>query len=465
MTVKYNSPPSVLSSIGPTIVTQKHLKNSLVEAAKEAYFTQLADVINMPKHFGKKISQYLYLPVLDDRNINDQGIDANGVVIDKTKFTVILPIANDTYTDAPAATAAAAAVNAIKTGTAVASGENVAYSETVLNNATGTQADAVVAAVPGSRKVQGSGNLYGSSKDVGTILGKLPLLGENGGRVNKVGSIRVLREGVLAKMGIFREVTQEATDFDDDPQLGQHLSDEMIKTHAEITEAVQQIDLLHGAGVVAYPGTATKNSDMTAEGATPHVVTYQDLERWSQTLSDNRVEKKIKMITGSRMVDTATIAGAFPMFIGSELLPTFKAMKDLHGDPAFIPVHKYAAGGQVMRGEVGSVGDFRLICPPEMQCWAGTGAKVGTNPGYRATNGRYDVFPMLVVGQEAFSAIGFQTGSGGAKFRMITKAPGEQTADRTDPYGETGFSSIKWYYGTIITRPERILVGKSVARI
>lgn len=50
------------------------------------------------------------------------------------------------------------------------------------------------------------------------------------------------------------------------------------------------------------------------------------------------------------------------------------------------------------------------------------------------------------------------------KFKIITKMPGEKTADRNDPYGEMGFSSIKWYYGTMILRPERIGVIKTVAR-
>lgn len=35
------------------------------------------------------------------------------------------------------------------------------------------------------------GNLYGSSKDIGTIEGKLPLLTENGGRVDRVGFTRL----------------------------------------------------------------------------------------------------------------------------------------------------------------------------------------------------------------------------------------------------------------------------------
>ena len=79
------------------------------------------------------------------------------------------------------------------------------------------------------------------------------------------------------------------------------------------------------------------------------------------------------------------------------------------------------------------------------------------------TNERFDVFPMLVVGDGSFTTIGFQTDGKTVKFKITHKAPGEATADRSDPYGETGFMSIKWYYGFMALRPERIAVLKTAA--
>ena len=76
----YNDPAGGSeSSVGPQIRTDFYKRKALVEAAKEMYFGQLADVTNMPKNFGKTIKMYHYLPILDDRNVSDQGIDASGV--------------------------------------------------------------------------------------------------------------------------------------------------------------------------------------------------------------------------------------------------------------------------------------------------------------------------------------------------------------------------------------------------
>ena len=378
----------------------KWLRKSLIDAKDEQYFTPLADTINMPKHYGKQITLYHYVPLLDDRNLNDQGIDAAGAVL---------------------------------TG---ASGANPGY-----------------------------GNLYGSSKDIGTINGKLPLVGEEGGRVNRVGFTRLKLEGTITKFGMFHEFTRESLDFDSDEELFSHISRELVTGATKLTEAVLQKDLLAAAGVIQYTGTATTDAQITGEGATPSVVDYEDLMRLSIVLDENRAPKQTKVITGSRMIDTRTISQGRVMYIGSELIPVLRKMKDLHGDPAFIPVHQYAAAGTILNGEIGSIDAFRIVVVPEMLHWAGEGAAVGTNPnpGYRATDGNYDIYPMLVVSSEAFTTIGFQTDGKSFKFDITTKMPGKETADRSDPYGETGFSSIKWWYGTLVYRPERIAVVKTVA--
>lgn len=368
------------------------LKKAIIEARREQYFMPLASVTSMPKHFGKAIKVYEYVPLLDERNINDQGIDAAGV--------------------------------------------------TIVN-----------------------GNLYGSSKDIGTITSKLPTLTENGGRVNRVGFTRIAREGSLFKFGFFMEFTQESIDFDSDADLMNHLSRELMNGAMQLTEAVLQRDLLAAAGVVIYAGAATSNATVTGEGPGASLPTYQNLMRLDQVLTDNRTPKQTTVINGSRNIDTKTIPAGRVMFIGSELMPVFKGMTDLFGNAAFIPVQQYGDAGTILNGEIGTVDQFRVVQVPEMLHWAGVGAAVGSNPGYRETNGNYDVYPVLVIGDDSFTTIGFQTDGKTVKFSVMTKMPGLETADRNDPYGETGFSSIKWYYGILIKRPERIGLMKCVAPV
>ena len=101
------------STIGGQINVQYYWKKALIEARKEQYFSQLADVQTMPKNFGKTIKAFHYMPLLDDQNLNDQGLDAAGAVITTSQYFAHLPELVTTYAAEADATAATNAVNAI----------------------------------------------------------------------------------------------------------------------------------------------------------------------------------------------------------------------------------------------------------------------------------------------------------------------------------------------------------------
>jgi N4-gp56 family major capsid protein len=473
MTMKYNNPTGgTPSTVGTQFNTFYWIKKALIEAKKQQYFSQLADTTNMPKNMGKEIKVYQYIPLLDDANINDMGIDAAGASTTVEKTIKISLVKEGLYTTKYAVGEGSNSTQA--TTQAEAKAFLILSKELGIPGANyaAAKANAIVAPyniiiVDSESAVPVAGNLYGSSKDVGYISGKLPSLTENGGRVNRVGFKRRELKGTFAKFGFFTEYTQESLDFDTDADLLQHVNREMILGANEITEDALQIDLLNAAGVVRYGGTATSNGTMTGEG-TPSVISYASLKRLSIDLDNNRCPRDTKMVTGTRMIDTKVINNARFMYVGSELIPMLEQMTDYFGEPAWVAAEHYAAGTTLAEGEIGKVADFRVIVVPEMMYWARAGATVTANSGYRSsTDGvteKYDVFPMLVVGSDAFTTIGFQTGGSSTKFKIFHKKPGEETADRTDPYGESGFMSIKWYYGILVTRPERIALCKTVAK-
>jgi N4-gp56 family major capsid protein len=511
--VKYGTGSN--SSVGTQIRTDFYKKKALIEAAKDMVFGQLADVTTMPKNFGKTIKCYHYLPLLDDSNLNDQGIDADGATTNYKvtfEFTYVgTPYA--TYSALPAVdktnafanmliaskgtngnlshyligegNSAANAVTAAKVqATVTAFVENITQGEytwdtnfaTTINNlqaagwwiTTDAESDHGYGVMDASAAKLDGGNLYGSSKDVGTIQGKLPLLSETGGRVNRVGFKRISLEGTIEKFGFFDEYTQESLDFDTDEELLMHINREMVRGANEITEDLIQIDLLNSAGVLRFGGDATATADLTGEtGSTISVLTYEDLMRLSIDLDENRCPKHTTIITGSRMIDTRTIDSCRVLYIGNELVPMMKRMEDLFGNQAFIPVQQYADAGNTVMGEIGSIDNFRIVVVREMMHWEAAGATVTTNAGYRtgidSGTEKYNVYPALCVGDGSFTTVGFQTDGKTVKFVITHKKPGEQTADRNDPYGEIGFMSIKWYYGFMLLRPERIALAKCVA--
>jgi N4-gp56 family major capsid protein len=491
----YNAPPGSPSTVGSQIRTDYYQRKALVEAAKEMYFGQLADVVSMPKNMGKTIKRYHYMPILDDRNINDQGIDAQGVstvaafvanvTIHKQTIQLQAPAAEGglsyyfegmaTGANSAAAVTAADAIAegkawawAIQMGFVAPATANYAAALVILTGAGWTE---TVHAV--GDEYANYGNLYGSSKDVGTIAAKIPVLSEFGGRVNRVGMKRIELEGTLEKFGFFDEYTQESLDFDTDEDLLMHITEESVKAANEITEDQLQIDLLNSAGVVRYAGNATSTATLngsTAAGNLEDVIVYDDLVKLGIELDNNRTPKNTKVITGSRMIDTKVVNAARYAYIGSELIPLFMRMTDYHGEKAFISVAQYGDAGTIVRGEFGAVHDFRLIVVPEMMHWAAAGAAVVNTADEIAVwsvnsagAAKVNVYPMLVVGDGSFTTVGFQTDGKTVKFKITHKMPGKEIADRNDPYGEVGFYSIKWYYGFMLLRPERLAVMKTVA--
>ena len=607
----YNDPGTTASDVGTQLRTDYFQKKALIELKKEQYFSQLADVTAMPKNMGKTIKRYHYMPMLDDVNINDQGLDANGatttmestltvkepggefdfadsatdiaagldglgmahyfvgnhasvgataVTAAKTKFiqwvednypslyntmahssiagdytiqaatgtttelntiTIGVITSADVFTVTYAGvtltnTVGTATVNGVVAGLTtganatnyanmpftiaagatptttsgtivltwkasgpVASAITVTVTDTTAGSGTGVIS--IARTTPGATTlydmgfeftlnatVNGAGNLYGSSKDVGYIAGKLPALKEVGGRVNRVGFKRVTLEGTIEKFGFFDEYTQESMDFDSDAELMIHINREMLFGANEITEDALQIDLLNGAGVVRYAGDAISKAGMSGVAASLTEVDYDDLSKLSIDLDNNRCPKNTKIITGSRMIDTKVINSARIMYIGSELIPTIEKMTDHFSNQAFIPLAHYAAAGSEINGEIGSIGHFRIVVVPEMMHYSGAvdsvGIYEGVNAGYRVTDGYYDAYPMLVVGDASFTTIGFQTSGKSTKFTIYHKKPGKEMVSPDDPYGETGLMSIKWYYGMMVLRPERLAVLWTVAQ-
>ena len=379
-----NNPPTALKTqqLQPYAFERK----ALIDARKEQYFGQLSNTKAMPKNSGKTIKQYHYLPILDDRNINDLGLDASGAVI----------------TD---------------------------------------------------------GNLYGSSKDVGTIPSKFPVLSETGGKVNRVGVTRRTIESNLEKFGFYTDFSTDLLALDSDAELLSHITRELMNAAVEIHEDLLQKDLLNAAGTVRYVGTATSNATLSATSE----LTYNDLMRLTIDLDNARCPKQTTVITGTRLIDTKTIPSCRVAYVGSELIPTLEAMQDPHGRPALVPVQQYAAGTTVLNGEYGAIAGFRIIVVPEMMKWAGKGA-AGTDPSFYTTGGNFDVFPFLVVGDGSFADIGFQTDGKSNKFKTIMKK-GDELADINNPYGDVGFSSIKWWYGFMALRPEWIGLIKCTAKL
>ena len=386
-------------------------RQAIVEANKKAFIGQLSGTRNQPKHAGKEIKKHLIIPVLDDRNINDQGLDAAGAVLDATKWTSIK------------------ADGTVKTDNA---DEAAAITE---------------AGVDGTVK-QTSGNLYGSSKDVGTVSALTPVISETGGRVNRIGFSREIVKSTLENYGFFYEFTRDDLNFDSDAKLKSHLYRESGKAAGEMTEKSLIVDLLNGAGIEIYSGGKTSIATIAAGD----ICALAELRQATKVLNANQCPTDTAMITGSRNIDTKVVGNARYAYTSDDMIIHLQdTMNAVTGKHAWAYVEEYADGAKfaksnIARGEVGKVEKLRFIEHPEMLIQENKGAA------------NIDVHPIMIIGSGSFTQVGFQSNGGKGKFEIITKMPGKEIADRSNPYGLVGFSSNNYWYGILIERPDWISI-------
>ena len=412
-------------------------RNSLIAIRERKIFQQLAMTEIMPKHHGKKIKKYEYIPVLDDRNVNDQGIDAAGATLIMDKFHIFT------------------ADNVLVPDATVA-GNSAGYADKATAESTiGFDSSTMVA-------MSGGISLYGGAKDVRTIAKRLPALSEEGGMINRIGFSRTTLEGSIAEQGFFSTYTEDSVQFDTDEMMLDHLMTEGLVAANTLVEDNLQLDLLSAAGVSLFAGGVAAIDQIDGNAAADCIVNYKDLLKMNITLDDNHCPKSTKVITGSRMVDTKVVNAARYCYIGSELIQTLEGMKNLHGNEAWKSVESYAKAGNVAVGEEGAIGRTRFIVAQRMKRWEGAGAAAGVNDQNCAVTDvggvdHFDVAPMLFVGSGSFSTISFNSHGKSVKFSIIHKKPGVETADAyNDPYGKKGFTSIRFWYGTLILRSEWI---------
>ena len=217
--------------------------------------------------------------------------------------------------------------------------------------------------------VASNGNLYGSSRGMGFITAKLPELGEDSDRINKVSFSRKEVRGNIKNRGFFYEWTKDEMNFDSDPKLKQHITREAVRAANQVNEDVLATELINGAGVAYYAGDASSVATIDKTS----VPTIQDLIRMDTQLDNNKCPKDTTIIAGSNLIDTRTVQSARFMFISPDMKMDFMSIKALNGsDDAFIPVEQYAKANQqgkyvtAIHGEIGKVGPFRIVVHPKM---------------------------------------------------------------------------------------------------
>lgn len=145
-----------------------------------------------------------------------------------------------------------------------------------------------------------------------------------------------------------------------------------------------------------------------------------------------------KLITGilapSANYGTAPVEAAYLVFCHTD------CESDIRDLPGFKHVSEYGQRKPVHEMEIGSVDRFRFIVSPELAAYGDSGAAVGATGLYSTTGSNIDVYPMIVVAEDAWGDVALR-GMDSVDPSWIP--PG--TKDKNDPLGQRGYAGAKFY--------------------
>lgn len=390
-----------IGTVKEQLINDYLIRKAMIDVSKTQTFSKLATQRNLV-HDNRKLRQYVWIPQLHDQNIKDQGIDANGIY----------------YAD---------------------------------------------------------GNMFGSPNDISTITGRLPKDIASNSKYNRVGYGKEMQVKAILKLRFCFEdvIFYSASSFD----LIRHMREGAIRGASKIVENTLQQELINGAGVHYFCGGASFNGAMTNRKGNICELTYEDLWKIRQILINNRVPKPYTMYTSSQNTETKIVTGYWTVYVQPELKQTLVTMLDLFNQPAFVPVEMYAADGNTVYGEIGRIGEFRFVEVQDMFRWENAGDYISKAVPVSETEGqgrcvpaqedeidntfindgsRYTVFPLLIVGEDSFVNVNFRNGKNCYRIRQGLAAD--------DPFRNRQWCSIEWQYGTLITRPERLICIHTLAK-
>jgi N4-gp56 family major capsid protein len=177
----------------------------------------------------------------------------------------------------------------------------------------------------------------------------------------------------------------------------------------------------------------------TSRATVDEPVSLNLLRRISRNLMANRGDLVTQILKASADYATAPIEAAFLVFVHTD------AENDIRELPGFKTVAEYGQRKPVHQMELGSVDRFRFIVSPELSSIADAGASVGSTSLYSTTGSSIDVYPMIVVAEDAWGDVALR---GLNSFTADHIPHSQKTKD--DPMGQRGYVSASFWSASFV---------------
>jgi N4-gp56 family major capsid protein len=260
---------------------------------------------------------------------------------------------------------------------------------------------------------------YASSRE--TVEGQTP----NAGTMTAI-DITV----TLKQYAVLYAVTDKTVDlYEDDVPAA--MKAQTGETMGLIREMVRYGELKAATNVFYAGGSSRSTVSQT--------LSLNMLRKVTRGLLNNHAKRISKVLSSSGSYGTQSVEAGYLVFCSSDME---SAIRDL---PGYKNVTDYGSKQMVNENEIGSVERYRFILSPELVGYANAGAAVGATGLYSTGGANVDVYPVIVVGEDAWGQVALR---GAASMDVTWQAPGQK--DKSDPLGQRGYIGAKAYHAAVI---------------
>lgn len=177
----------------------------------------------------------------------------------------------------------------------------------------------------------------------------------------------------------------------------------------------------------------------TTRATVDETITLPMLRKVTRSILGNRGQLVTKILSAGPLFNTAPIEAAMLVFCHTH------CENDIRNLPGFREVAAYGQRQPVHPMELGSTDRYRFIVSPELFSYPNAGAAVGTT-GLQSTGGtNIDVYPMIVMAEDAFGDVALR----GLKSFDLIHLPHTATS-KSDPLSQRGYIGGKFWSAPFI---------------
>ncbi len=229
----------------------------------------------------------------------------------------------------------------------------------------------------------------------------------------------------LQQFGVLYGLTDKTVDLYEDD-----IPPEMIKQAGERIGLVREM-IRYG---VLKGGTNAFYQGGTSRAAVNGRISLAKLRKISRNLNSNHAKQITSVLSMSYDFGSTGVEAAYCVYAHTDLA------SDIRDLPNFKSTVEYAQRKLISPQEIGSCEEFRFILSPELAPYADAGAAIGATGMFSTTGANIDVYPVLVMGMDAFGNIALR---GDDAVDPTYIPPNVKSA--ADPLGQRGYVGAKFY--------------------